>query len=207
MNQTGVVGQSVVLSCEAEGDFPIQLTWSSFINSAVYSKQMPTSEISELHIDRLTRQHAGIYRCTAINSFGYDHMIIFLSIKGNIKYLQINVNIDSVDLVIGFVFLEPPEPPKDVNVLEAGSRWLRLNWTVDTSDNTHFIIQFRPMHESIWYNFTISDSFYNYQIENLLPNTLYLIKVIAVNEIGRSKPSTDIMAKTLQEGMYDIVEI
>lgn len=98
------------------------------------------------------------------------------------------------------MFLEPPESPRDVNVLEAGSRWLRLNWTVDTNDNTHFIIQFRPMHENTWYNFTISDSFNNYQIENLLPNTLYLIKVIAVNEIGRSKPSIDIMAKTLQEG-------
>ena len=85
-------------------------------------------------------------------------------------------------------------------MLEAGSRWLRLNWTIESNDNTHFIIQYRPMHENGWYNFTIPASFENYQIEALLPNTAYVVKVIAVNEIGRSKPSADITAKTLQEG-------
>ena len=56
------------------------------------------------------------------------------------------------------------------------------------------------MHENNLYNFTIPAAFENYQIEALLPNTVYTIKVIAVNEIGRSKPSADITTKTLQEG-------
>lgn len=83
-NQSGIVGHSVTLACEAEGDFPIRITWSSFANSVISSKETPTSLISELRLDRLNRQHAGIYRCTASNSFGYDHMAIHLSVKGGI---------------------------------------------------------------------------------------------------------------------------
>lgn len=62
------------------------------------------------------------------------------------------------------------------------------------------------MHENSWYNFTIPASFENYQIEALLPNTAYLVKVIAVNEIGRSKPSIDITTRTLQEGRSSLTE-
>jgi len=84
-NQSGIVGHSVTLACEAEGDFPIRITWSSFANSAISSKETSTSLISELRLDRLNRQNAGIYRCTASNSFGYDHMAIHLSVKGNLN--------------------------------------------------------------------------------------------------------------------------
>lgn len=56
------------------------------------------------------------------------------------------------------------------------------------------------MHESIWYNFTITPPNQNNKIEPLQPNTLYVLKVIAINEIGISKPSLEITVKTLQEG-------
>lgn len=98
------------------------------------------------------------------------------------------------------IILEPPEPPKDVKIIEAGSRWLKLNWTMDYAGDTNYIIQYRPMHESVWYNFTLPKSNSNYKVETLLPNTLYLLKVIAVNEIGKSKASIEVTAKTLQEG-------
>ena len=81
-NQSGIAGRAIVLSCEAEGDLPIRITWNSHGSSAVYTKQTTSSAVSELHLERLSRQHAGVYRCTASNAFGYDHMAIFLSIKG-----------------------------------------------------------------------------------------------------------------------------
>lgn len=73
---------------------------------------------------------------------------------------------------------------------------------MDNSPDTTYIIQYRPMHESVWYNFTLSGSFRNDKIETLVPNTLYILKVVAMNEIGKSKPSEELTAKTLYEGEH-----
>lgn len=85
LNQSEIAGRSVVLTCEAEGELPIGIVWNSSPNMAVYTKQTPNSVISELHLDYLTRRHAGVYRCTATNRFGQDYMIIHLSVKGKLK--------------------------------------------------------------------------------------------------------------------------
>ncbi|XP_065220184.1 cell adhesion molecule Dscam1-like isoform X2 [Planococcus citri] len=175
LNQSEIAGRSVVLTCEAEGELPIGITWNSSPNMAVYTKQTPNSVISELHLDYLTRRHAGVYRCTATNRFGQDYMIIHLSVK------------------------EPPESPQNVEVIEAGSRWLKVKWASTSNDNVNYIIQYRSLHETTWSNITTQSAAQVNLVETLTPNTVYLVRVIAVNEVGKSKASIEITGKTTQE--------
>lgn len=84
VNHSGIAGHSIVLSCEAEGEGPIGITWNTSPGAQVFTKQTSNSVISELHLEYLTRRHAGVYRCTATNRFGQDYMAIYLSVKGRI---------------------------------------------------------------------------------------------------------------------------
>lgn len=199
VNQSGIAGQSVVLPCEAEGETPIGITWNSSPNLKPFIKETPNSVISELHLDYLNRRHAGIYRCTATNRFGQDYMAIHLSVKGG--YLrQFQCTVDICIILTYFRSTEPPESPQNIEVIEAGSRWLKFNWTSPYNDNIYYIVQYRSLHENIWSNLTMPNAAQIGQIETLVPNTVYLVRVIAFNEVGRSKPSIDITARTTQEG-------
>jgi hypothetical protein len=81
-NQSGIAGDKLVLTCEAEGDQPLKVTWNSPPPAPIQTRQTPNGMVSELHLKYLSRSYAGTYLCTATNSYGYDYMSIHLSVKG-----------------------------------------------------------------------------------------------------------------------------
>lgn len=83
INQSGIAGDKLVLTCEAEGDQPLRVTWNTPPPAPIHTRHTPNGLASELHLNYLSRSYAGIYHCTATNSFGYDHMSIHLTVKGN----------------------------------------------------------------------------------------------------------------------------
>lgn len=85
LNQSGVAGESVVLTCEAEGDLPLRVVWGAaprLHTPPPHSRPTPSGLASEIHLPALSRRDAGPYHCTAHNEFGEDHMVIYLTVRG-----------------------------------------------------------------------------------------------------------------------------
>lgn len=84
MNQSGIAGDKLILTCEAEGDQPLRILWNTAPPAPIHMRPTSTGLASELHLNHLSRSYAGTYHCTATNSFGYDHMAIHLTVKGTV---------------------------------------------------------------------------------------------------------------------------
>lgn len=71
--------------------------------------------VSELTISNTLRDDSGRYHCTATNSFGRDEMTLQLFIQ------------------------EPPDFPRNVHVIEKGSRFVKLGWVLSQDGNSPII--------------------------------------------------------------------
>lgn len=79
-------GEDIILKCEAEGDLPLRVSWSSAPSMQLplaHSRHTESGLVSEIQIHNFSRKYAGAYHCNANNEFGQDSMVIYLSIKGN----------------------------------------------------------------------------------------------------------------------------
>ncbi|XP_047000635.1 Down syndrome cell adhesion molecule-like protein Dscam2 [Schistocerca americana] len=186
MNQSGTAGEATVLTCEAEGDLPLRISWTASHRSLTPShtqtleRQIPNGIAAELHLEDLSRRDAGPYRCSATNEFGQDEMTIYLTVK------------------------EPPESPGRVEVLETNSRWVNVAWGTPYSGHapiSHYIVQFQEEDSSlnVWNNVTVGGSARTARLGGLKPATAYKLRLVAVNEVGPSAPSDPTTAYTLQE--------
>lgn len=102
--------------------------------------------------------------------------------------------------------IEPPEAPGRLEVLETGSRWVRVGWGAPYSGHapiTHYVVQFREDDGSpaLWNNVTVGGSARTAQLGALKPASTYKLRLIAVNEVGAGAPSDPTLAFTLQEGI------
>ncbi|KAJ8873587.1 hypothetical protein PR048_024405 [Dryococelus australis] len=102
-NVSGVAGQGVVLTCDAEGDLPLSVTWSA-PHRVLAPERARTSErhsqrgvSSELRLDVLARHDAGPYHCDAANNFGRDRAIIYLSVRGTYLHLTSSLRLSIRD--------------------------------------------------------------------------------------------------------------
>ncbi|XP_075215282.1 cell adhesion molecule Dscam2-like [Lycorma delicatula] len=178
LNQSVMEGEDVTLTCAAEGDLPLRLTWGSspvMKLPQAQSRHTASGLISEIHIRSFTRIYSGAYHCNAHNDFGHDNMVIYLSVK------------------------EPPEAPSNVEVVEVGSRWLSLRWTPSASPVKQYLVQFQDEATNIWNNITVGGNTHSAHLSALLPSTVYAVRVLGLNDIGAGLPSNVISASTLQE--------
>ncbi|RZF32964.1 hypothetical protein LSTR_LSTR000834 [Laodelphax striatellus] len=181
VNQSGVAGDDIVVSCDAEGDRPLRLSWSSTPPLQLpqpHNRQTANGQASDLHLRSLTRQDAGAYYCVASNQFGQDNMVIHLAVR------------------------EPPEAPSRVEVVEVGSRWLSMRWASPNpgvSPVTQYIVQFQEDSSLQWNNVTVSGNIHSTKLNALSPATVYTVRLVAVNEVGAGLPSHTTHAVTLQE--------
>ncbi|XP_071450798.1 cell adhesion molecule Dscam2-like [Hetaerina americana] len=226
-NISAAAGDPAVLTCQAEGDHPLRVAFtstprnahvplsSSNVGTPVESSGMHGSGPSKaiLQLSVVTRDDAGLYYCSASNTYGEDSMVIHLQVK------------------------EPPQSPGRPEVLEVGSRWANIEWTPSTSSlypmvtppayspNSpmvqspastppvlHYILQYRMNDEVSWNNLTVSnmvgadrggisgrDLMQKAKISSLRPASRYRLRVIAVNEVGLGPPSTETTLVTTQE--------
>ncbi|XP_065340090.1 cell adhesion molecule Dscam1-like isoform X3 [Cloeon dipterum] len=197
VNQSVVAGETTVLVCPAVGDAPLRVTWVLGPRSLSMGqvREVSTSGggvAAELHLTGLSRRDTGAYRCVASNEFGQDELTLYLNVK------------------------EPPESPNGIVLQEALSRSITIGWSAPYSGHaaiSHYVVQYReqqttlpassgiPMSpESVWQNATVGSEARSARISGLRPATAYLLRVMAVNEVGLGAPSHPaLLALTTQE--------
>ncbi|XP_039278210.1 Down syndrome cell adhesion molecule-like protein Dscam2 isoform X4 [Nilaparvata lugens] len=185
VNRSGVAGEEVTLTCEVDGDLPVQVLWSASPRlhlPPAHSRHTARGVASEIRFINVTRRDAGTYHCNAHNHYGQDSMTIHLAVK------------------------EPPDVPSRVELVEVGSRWVSVRWAAggggDQAPITQYLVQFQPVHASsqqVWSNVSVGGAVHSAHLSALSPASGYQVRVLAVNEVGVSAPSPPIVANTLQE--------
>lgn len=106
-------GDRVTLHCEAHGDQPLDISWRTHnalidpvydIRYHLQNTAMSAGLASELTVVQSTLADRGEYSCVASNAYGHDHAAVYLQVQ------------------------EPPSFPKNLHVVELGSRSVVLSW-------------------------------------------------------------------------------
>ncbi|EFN71841.1 Down syndrome cell adhesion molecule [Camponotus floridanus] len=125
-------GESVTIDCTVIGDNPIEVQWMhnsdrlDMSNHRLSIGQIKTDNglKSQLSIANSDRQDSGVYRCTADNAYGRSEHLIYLAVQ------------------------ERPDPPAGLEVIEIGSRSIRLLWKRAFDGNSpirNYVIQYRSL--------------------------------------------------------------
>lgn len=178
--------------------------FSSFGRLSIAEIKTESGINSQLSISRSDRQDSGKYKCTAENPYGRNEHIIYLAVQ------------------------ERPDSPSNLEVLEVGSRTVKLSWKRPFDGNSpvlSYLVQHQPLkslqdHSIIsnmdddWkgistINVTLpkisgtvtldGDPREQAVVSGLHPATTYLMRMLAVNEIERSSFTDPIVIKTQEE--------
>ncbi|XP_065172769.1 cell adhesion molecule Dscam1-like, partial [Atheta coriaria] len=141
-------------------------------------------------ISRSDREDSGVYKCLAENAFGRAEHTINLAVQ------------------------EKPDPPGHVEVVEVGSRSVRLAWRRPFDGNSP-VIGYLVQHQQIgvgqtrWeaggeQNITLPANSLEVESESaiiggLYPATAYKIRMLAVNGIDQSNFADEVVVKTQEE--------
>ncbi|XP_017765729.1 PREDICTED: Down syndrome cell adhesion molecule-like protein Dscam2 [Eufriesea mexicana] len=188
-NQTARLGSSASLRCEAKGDHPLKILWKKMgahleqkLSDYRYTlKEENTTDgsISTLEFLSTSREDSARYFCIASNAYGRDEMTIHL-------YIQ-----------------EPPDFPRNLHVIEKGSRYINISWTTSQDGNspiTQYIIEYKTDTE-VWhdhtFHMTVPGTQAHAHVSSLRPAVSYQFRIYAENELGRSQAS-DILETTTE---------
>ncbi|VVD06056.1 unnamed protein product, partial [Leptidea sinapis] len=187
------VSQPVTLECHALGDQPVRVVWTHEGNVLdLHRHRLKVSEVkttqglvSTIKIPYTETTDAGVYQCRATNPYGAATFSITVTV------------------------LEPPTPPRDLQVESVQSRSTRVTWR-DSSHVTssHFTVQYAPafLNDARWelatsVNFTSKENelHQSYEIENLRPGSTYAVRVATVNQVAVSRFTEPVHFTTLEE--------
>ncbi|XP_042868394.1 Down syndrome cell adhesion molecule-like protein Dscam2 [Penaeus japonicus] len=180
-------GELANLECRVRGDPPLTVTWAlrgtSLHHSARYEETVkvgPGGEtVARLSVSSAAQSDAGIYTCTAHNAYGR-----------NSHTVRLNVH-------------EPPSAPRGLRVVSEGSRAVRVSWAAPDPPPTSYVVQFRRALEGWGEAREVSVSgetvSAGVEVSPLLPATDYVVRLVAVNHLGRSPPSEDLRLTTSAE--------
>ncbi|XP_012280177.1 Down syndrome cell adhesion molecule-like protein Dscam2 [Orussus abietinus] len=180
-NQTAPLASSASLRCEAKGDHPLKIEWRKAGSDHRYlGKIVNTTDgvVGILELVKTTREDSGRYICIASNGYGRDQMMIHL-------YIQ-----------------EPPDFPRNLHVIEKGSRFIKLGWNTSQDGNSpiiEYIIEYKTDSE-VWHDHTFHSTVPGSQsygeVKGLRPAVNYQFRIFAKNKLGRSQPSDILPATT-----------
>lgn len=177
-------GEDSVLVCNITGDKPLNIHWTKDGNKPednqriqIVHTNFEKSYMSVLNIEATTREDSGLYVCSANNTFGYSQMGVRLGI------------------------VESPGQPLELKIKSVWSRSVRLNWIQPYNGNTAIqkYICFYKKDKSSPSELKIDGSQTSVIILRLKPYTKYQFQIVAVNEVGTSKPSDIVETVTSQE--------
>ncbi|XP_076342768.1 cell adhesion molecule Dscam1-like isoform X2 [Tachypleus tridentatus] len=181
-------GETFIIDCHVTGDLPMSVVWSRDQHT-LDMDQESRIEIrqhaenrgmkSQLQIFSATRSDSSLYTCTASNNYGSDETNIQLIIQ------------------------EPPDSPKEIELLETGSREVVITWSPPFSGNSlilNYTIQWKAKGVStIWETCTVLANETSFRIRNLHPAQTYEVRMLARNVIGTSQPGNIFMFSTEEE--------
>ncbi|XP_064112208.1 cell adhesion molecule Dscam2-like isoform X2 [Macrobrachium nipponense] len=173
-------GSRASLLCHAHGDPPITLIWQashvhSLDNSVVH--EVPGGVRGELVIPSVKMEDAGEYSCTASNAYGRDAYVITLIVQ------------------------DVPGSPHGLRVSERGSRYLVVSWLPPATSHTSvdkYIVQYTQTTGS-WgegEEEVIAGNNHSARLAPLLPDTQYLVRLLAANHLGSSPHSEPLQVRT-----------
>ncbi|XP_077560088.1 cell adhesion molecule Dscam1-like isoform X1 [Haemaphysalis longicornis] len=183
-------GEQARLVCEAYGEKPLSISWKKdnmildhrYISSFTQDDTpTPDGMTSSLLFASTERSDSGLYTCLTSNKFGKD--------ETNIKLLV----------------QETPDPPDDIRVVEATSRRISLHWNTPFNGNSDilgYFVQWKEVSGS-WQkdarHLEVSGANTTAVLDDLEPITAYHLRVLSVNQFGRSEPSPMISVTTDEE--------
>ncbi|CAL4147451.1 unnamed protein product, partial [Meganyctiphanes norvegica] len=192
-------GGPATLLCPVTGDQPMKAIWykNGLTINGNYRYSLRESSVGiggrrvslgsgsggvqrvfQLVLSAVGREDGGEYTCTVTNTHGQATRTILLIVQ------------------------EPPESPRNLKVIEKGSRFLQISWEAPLDGNSP-ITKYRLLHSQKDTSVTsgsitskesvIGGSETSYLLKGLLPATQYVLKLFAHNALGSSKPSQNLV--------------
>ncbi|XP_042236936.1 Down syndrome cell adhesion molecule-like protein Dscam2 [Homarus americanus] len=173
-------GARASLLCHAHGDPPITLIWQATHTHAhdhSVVREVPGGVRGELVIPSVKMEDAGEFTCTASNTYGTDSFLVKLVVQ------------------------DVPGSPHGLRVSERGSRYLSVSWLPPTTTHTpvdKYIVQFKPTRAS-WSDgeeVGVGGDMTTARLAPLVPDTQYLVRILAANHLGSSPHSEPLQVRT-----------
>lgn len=106
-------------------------------------------------------------------------------------------------MYISYLFSALPGPPTNVKVSEITATSVRLTWSYNgPEDLQYYVIQFKPKYANQAFSEISGIITMYYSVRNLSPYTEYEMYVIAVNSVGRGRPSAPVIVTTGETGTH-----
>ncbi|XP_029429705.1 neurofascin isoform X2 [Rhinatrema bivittatum] len=165
-------GSTTRLECRVKYDPTLRMTVTWLKDGTpLYLGNRMKKEEGALTIHGVAEKDQGMYMCVASTDLDQDSASAHLTVQ------------------------DKPEPPRDLELTDLAERSARLTWIPGDDNNspiTDFIIQFEEdrYQPRTWHNLSTVRGNVNSAILNLSPYVNYQFRVMAVNEVGSSLPSS-----------------
>ncbi|CAL1284864.1 unnamed protein product [Larinioides sclopetarius] len=190
-SETARKADVVRLKCESTGDHPMTIVWNIDKQPLTPSEDPRRYDLkelvdkkrmsSEITIKSAERRDSALFTCLVRNAFGQDDMNIRLIVQ------------------------EPPEPPRDVRVLEHKSRTAKISWSSPFNGNSaiiRYLVQCKSESgdwDSGIQNITTGSEETSLTLRGLRPARTYYCRVRAENSVGLGDPSESVTVVTTEE--------
>uniref|UniRef100_A0A8C9TGV0 Neural cell adhesion molecule L1 n=1 Tax=Scleropages formosus TaxID=113540 RepID=A0A8C9TGV0_SCLFO len=178
--------QNVVFECKVKHD-------PTLIPTMIWQKdnqELPDDErfvvdADSLTINDVTEVDAGTYTCIMNTTLDQDSASAMLTVVGT------SFQATPTPAIV----YEQPDPPTDLELTDPQQRSVQLTWVSGDDNNSpiqKFIIQYEDaLHEQgVWHNLTEVPGTKSTAQLKLSPYVHYTFRVLALNEVGLSKPSS-----------------
>ncbi|XP_067123055.1 cell adhesion molecule Dscam1-like [Centruroides vittatus] len=189
-SETVKKNEMVKMQCSASGDHPMTIVWN-IDKQPLNPTEEPRYSIkdyidkkrlsSEITIMSAERRDSALFTCLVTNAFGRDDMNIRLIVQ------------------------EPPEPPREIKILEQKSRSTKISWSPPFTGNSAIIkyhIQCKQEsgndRENV-INVTAGSDDTKVVLKGLRPARTYYCRIRAENSVGLGEPSEPTAITTSEE--------
>ncbi|XP_056887064.1 neurofascin homolog (chicken) a isoform X17 [Takifugu flavidus] len=171
-HQSAVRGSTARFECQVKSDpsLPVTVTWTKDDKPLNVGWRLRKDE-DLLSISAVNEGDEGMYTCTVKSEIDADSASARLTVLGR------------------------PDPPVELDLSDPAARSVRLTWIPGNehrSPVTHFLVQFEEdrWEPGQWRNMSSYPGHLNSVILQLAPFVNYQFRVIAINSVGQSEPST-----------------
>ncbi|XP_029429713.1 neurofascin isoform X9 [Rhinatrema bivittatum] len=178
-------GSTTRLECRVKYDPTLRMTVTWLKDGTpLYLGNRMKKEEGALTIHGVAEKDQGMYMCVASTDLDQDSASAHLTVQASAPTSRMTS-----------LPKDKPEPPRDLELTDLAERSARLTWIPGDDNNspiTDFIIQFEEdrYQPRTWHNLSTVRGNVNSAILNLSPYVNYQFRVMAVNEVGSSLPSS-----------------
>ncbi|XP_039971770.1 neurofascin homolog (chicken) a isoform X1 [Xiphias gladius] len=186
-HQSAIRGSMARFDCKVTSDpsLPTTVAWAKDDKPLYLGWRLRKDEES-LTIPNVNEGDEGTYTCTVKSEIDQDSASARLTV---LEEASLNPSVSSA--------LPPdrPDPPTDLDMSDAAARSVRLTWIPGNdhrSPITEFLVQFEEdrWEPGRWQDLSTYPGDLNSVILQLAPYVNYQFRVIAINSVGQSKPSS-----------------